>query len=274
MPPAAPAATNSQQALQNLQSFQGSMQKPSDILASQEQQYGVPAAQQNVSGLRQAITNTTNLLNQIPSSIYGRTGNSLVTNAQATRQIGNESAPVQQTLSKQGTDLQTASGDLNTALSRSQAGANLDITGQQNKLQGLQGIYDNFFKQEQAQQAQNLEKQKLAEQVREANMSNSTKLATSSGSSVNPAAGYNVKQLSSGNKAYTGPNGQTNLYQYASALAGGDPQGTYNIIKQQLATGSATDKGAYNGILKLEKQGLPIDQIIGRLKASNGYIFS
>ena len=91
---------------------------------------------------------------------------------------------------------------------------------------------------------------------------------------VNPAAGYSVKQLSSGNKAYTGPNGQTNLYQYAAALAGGDPNQTYSIIKQQLQGGSATDKGAYNGLLKLEQQGLPLDQIIGRLKASNGYIFN
>lgn len=85
--------------------------------------------------------------------------------------------------------------------------------------------------------------------------------------------GFSVKQLSSGNKAYTGPNGQTNLYQYASNVGGGDPSATYNIIKQELSTGSQTDKGAYNGMLKLEKQGLSQAQILQSLSKSNAYIF-
>lgn len=87
------------------------------------------------------------------------------------------------------------------------------------------------------------------------------------------ASKYKVAQYDSGNKKYTGPNGQTNLYDYASNVALGDPDTAYSIIKQELSTGSQTDKGAYNGMLKLEKQGLSPSEIIQRLAKSNPYIF-
>lgn len=98
--------------------------------------------------------------------------------------------------------------------------------------------------------------------------------ANSAASTAATNAGkYKVSQYSSGNKAYTGPNGQTNLYDYAANVAGGDPGQTYDLIKQELKTGSQTDQGAYNGMLKLEKQGLSQDDILKRLSKSNSYIF-
>lgn len=80
--------------------------------------------------------------------------------------------------------------------------------------------------------------------------------------------GYSVKQLSSGNKAYTGPNGQTNLYQYASAVSGGDATQTYNTILSELKTGSTTDKGAYNEVKSMSQA-----QGIAYLQKHNSYIF-
>lgn len=100
------------------------------------------------------------------------------------------------------------------------------------------------------------------------------KLANSSNSGASSAAGkYKVGQYSSGNKYYTGPNGQTNLFQYAMGSNGGDINAAYQEIKSQLKTGSATDKGAYNGILRLEKQGKSVPDILNSLQKSNGYIF-
>lgn len=80
--------------------------------------------------------------------------------------------------------------------------------------------------------------------------------------------GYSVGQYSSGNKYYKGPNGQTNLYQYASALSGGDPNSTYQEILHQLSTGSNTDKTAYNKI-----RGMSQDQGVAYLQKNNKYIF-
>src|ERR1039458_10219473 len=148
MPPSAPAATTSQQALGGLQSFQGSMQSGSDMLKSDQQALGVPQAGQEVSGLRQAITNTTNLLNQVAPSVYGRTGGSLVTDAQATKQIGNEQAPLNTQLNKENTDAGNAATNYQDLLSQATTQANLDQTGQQNKLTGLEGIYNSLYGQE------------------------------------------------------------------------------------------------------------------------------
>lgn len=85
---------------------------------------------------------------------------------------------------------------------------------------------------------------------------------------ANLGKGYSVKQLTSGNKAYTGPNGQTNLYQYAAAVSGGDPTDTYNTILSELKTGSTTDKTAYNKIVNMSQ-----DAGVAYLQKNNSYIF-
>lgn len=95
------------------------------------------------------------------------------------------------------------------------------------------------------------------------------KFENSASNSSNSAANkYSVKQLSSGNKAYTGPNGQTNLYQFAAATSGGDPSATYQTILSQLKTGSSTDKGAYNKVASMS-----IADGIAYLQKHNSYIF-
>lgn len=87
---------------------------------------------------------------------------------------------------------------------------------------------------------------------------------------------YKVSSLSSGNKAYTGPNGETNLYQYAQGVNGGstaDPDAVLQTIQQELSTGSTTDKGAAAGITKLQNEGKSTADIIASLQKSNAYIF-
>lgn len=165
-------ATSSGQALQNLQQFQGSMQAPQDILSSQEQQLGVPQAQQQVSGLRQAITNTTNLLNNVAPSVYGRTQNSLVTSAQAGRQIQNEQAPITQTLGKENTDFTDASGNYRDLLGKATTLSDLTQRGQESKLSNLENIYKNFYQQEQDAAQKQTEAAKMAEMTRQFNASN------------------------------------------------------------------------------------------------------
>lgn len=97
-------------------------------------------------------------------------------------------------------------------------------------------------------------------------------------SAANSAADkYSVKQLSSGNLAYTGPNGSTNLYQYAQGVNGGasaNPDDVLSTIQGELARGSTTDKGAAAGITKLKDQGESTSQILASLAKSNAYIFT
>lgn len=215
-----PPATTSGQALQQLQSYQGTEKAPDQILQGQEQALGVPQAQQQVSGLRQAITNTTNLLNQVAPSVYGRTENSLVTDAQATRQIGNEQAPIQTKLGGLNTSYDNANSDLETNLSRAGTLAGLEAQGQTSKESSLKDIYSALYGQEQ-------DAAKMAEQQREADLSASTARATSSGGGID--LGSLIGGLTSGGGSSTPgaqiipKNGNNGAGGYAFATATGEP---------------------------------------------------
>ncbi len=148
MPPQAPP-TNSAQALSGLQATQAAAQDPNTILSSQREQLGVNNAQNTVTGLRGAINNTTKLLQQVAPSVMGRTGSSLVTNAQATRQIGNEQAPISQKLTEQGTQYNQANQDLGQLQDRATETASGIYKGQQDKLSYAQNLYNTLYKQEQ-----------------------------------------------------------------------------------------------------------------------------
>lgn len=75
-----------------------------------------------------------------------------------------------------------------------------------------------------------------------------------------------------GEKAYTGPNGSTNLYDYAANVSGGDKNQTYDTIKQQLSTGSSTDKQAHDDMVKLEKRGMSRDDIMKFIANQYSYV--
>lgn len=217
---------NSQAALQNYQSFANSMQSPDQLLQGQQQQLGISQAQQQVSGLRQAITNTTNLLNNVPSSVMGRTQNSLVTSAQANRQIQNEQAPISQTLGKENTDLSNQESDLNTKMSQATDLANLQQQGQANKLQSLKDIYDALYKGEQDTANRSDQQAQQQEAIREFNAQQSLaqqNSRTNNAKASQPSAAE-IKQTDMAGAA-----------QYLNSLKGGDghvSQQTWNNAYQ------------------------------------------
>lgn len=172
MQPSSPATT-SQEALGQLQTAQSQAQDPNSILQAQNNQFGVNNAQQTVTGLRGAINNTTKLLQQVAPSVMGRTGSSLVTNAQATRQIQNEQAPISQNLATQTNDYNQANQDLGTAEQRAQQAASGIYAGQQDKLSYLQNLYNSLYGKEKDAADRAFQQQQLAEQQREANMKTS-----------------------------------------------------------------------------------------------------
>lgn len=148
--------TTSGQALTNLQQYQSGMQTPDQSLQNADQSLGVNQAQQQVSGLRGAIQNTTNLLNQVAPSVYGRTQNSLVTDAQATGQINNAEAPLNSQLNTENTNYSNANSDYTNLEQQAEAQASAEQTGQNNQLSALQNIYSDLYTQESnaAQQAE------------------------------------------------------------------------------------------------------------------------
>lgn len=194
----------SQAALSQLQQIQSQSQDPNTILSGQRQQLGVDQAQDTVTGLRGAINNTTKLLKQVAPSVMGRTGSSLVTNAQATKQISNEQAPINQTLSEQGTQLGQDQQDLSDLNSKAQTAASGIYQGQQDKISYAQNLYNNLYQREQAAEAARQAEVQRQEQIRQFNetlAASNAKSAASGGSSFNlPGAGSTptAKTLSGG----------------------------------------------------------------------------
>ncbi len=148
-PQAPPAPTTSTDALTALNNFNAGAKTPDQILTEQNKATGVDAAQQTLTGLRGAIANTTNLLRQVAPSIMGRTANSLVTSAQATRQIGNEQAPIQQNLADEGTQYGTATQDYGMASDKAKTAADLAYSGQKDQQSYLQNLYNVLYGKEQ-----------------------------------------------------------------------------------------------------------------------------
>jgi hypothetical protein len=160
---------NSQDALTQLQQTQAGAKSAADILNAQKQQYGVQAAQDTVGGLRSAITNTTRLLNQVAPSVMGRTANSLVTSAQANRQIANEQQPIAQNLSQQTQDYGNAQSDYEKALQEATTGANMEYGDQQNKLSYMQNLYNTLYQREENARQAAAQEAARQEQIRQFN---------------------------------------------------------------------------------------------------------
>ncbi len=187
--------STSQDALTQLQSTQAGAKSAADILAGQRSANGVQKAQDTVSGLRGAIQNTTKLLTNVAPSVMGRTASSLVTSAQANKQIQNEQAPIAQTLNQQGQQYNDANQDYEKLASRASEAANMQYGDQQNKLSYMQNLYNTLFGREQAAaQAAQAEKDRQ-EQARQFNESLAASKAKAAGSG---GGGYDLSSLLGG----------------------------------------------------------------------------
>lgn len=250
------AASTSTQALSDLQSFQSGMTKPDQAYQQAGQQLGVPAAQQQVQGLRGAINSTTSLLQQVAPSVMGRTQNSLVTSAQAGRQIQNEQAPIQTDLARENQDYTGASQDYNTLLNQANTQAGANLQGQQGQLSYLQQLYQTLSGNEQ-------KAQDFAEQQRQFNADQAYKqqaLKASSAASAG-ASGVSLGGSSSG----------------ANGTLGRDASGGYKITNSSGAPITLGQYAAANGLgiaqisQLLMQSGNPNDQKIAASINSNKY---
>lgn len=236
-----PPATSSAQALGNLQSAQSQAQTPDQIMQSTDQQLGVGAAQGQVSGLRQAITNTTNLLNGVAPSVEGRTQNSLVTDAQAGKQIQNESAPIQATLTGQNTALSNDQSDLSSLLSQASTEAGLKAQGQSDKLTNLESIYKDLYGQEQDAAAAAEKQAQDAEAKRQFDATMAETQANDAANRQATAANTAVKSSASAAKASTPSTAQqrqtdtANTFQNLYSLQGKDTHVSPSTWSQALA---------------------------------------
>lgn len=251
--------TTSSDALSQLQTQEAQNQNPNDILSAQRQQLGVNNAQNTVTGLRGAIDNTTKLLNQVAPSVMGRTGNSLVTSAQAGRIIQNEQAPLSTNLNQEGTQYNEANTDLSNLQNQAETAASGIYQGQQDKTSNLQNIYNALYGQEQ-------DASKAAESQREFNAGLAEKTSADTASSTNPLSylggggGAQMQQRSGGGYNFQDASGNaTNAAAYSQAK--GIPIRT--LLQQMASSGDAGAKTALNYVgndYGVNKQSIPAGQ--------------
>lgn len=247
--------TTSQDALTQLQSIQAQSQDPNTILANQRQQLGVDAAQNTVTGLRGAINNTTQLLKQVAPSVMGRTGSSLVTNAQAGKQISNEQAPINQTLTDQGTQLGQDQSDLSDLDSKAQEAATGIYQGQQDKLSYAQNLYNALYQKEKDAQAESDAQAAQQEQIREYNASLAQK-------NSEDAASASSGNFNLGGSPTPSSSPQSGADPNAKTLTGGKSlSDASTALKQLLATNNGTTiRNTLSAIEKSAQYGNTYDQ--------------
>lgn len=235
--------TSSADALSQLQSQESQAQDPNAILTAQQNNLGVNAAQNTVTGLRGAINNTTKLLQQVAPSVMGRTANSLVTNAQAGKQVQNEQAPISANLTQEGTDYNNASSDLSQLQQQAQTAASGIYQGQQDKLSYAQNLYNSLYQKEQDAQAAAEKTAEDQESTREFNANLAAQQAAASSGSFNlggASAGgaAQMQQRSGGGYNFQDANGAT-----SNAVAYSQSKGVpIRTLLQNMA--NAGDSGA------------------------------
>lgn len=155
--------------LGQLQSFQSARRKPQDVLAEQENKLGVSGVRQRQAGLRGAIQNTENLLKQVDPSVTGRTSGSLVSEAQRTKMVANERAPIADQFSEQSRALEGETANLSDLSSSARTAAQLAISADDQQQNYLQSLYQTTYQRERdEQERQERERQRQEEQRRAA----------------------------------------------------------------------------------------------------------
>lgn len=179
-------ANQQAQGYQNqLTQLQGSAKNPQDFYNTAAQGLGVNDVQSKVGTARDAVNQTNQLLANLPGAVQGQVNGTLTTESQRQRLLAQQQQPLMQNYQQQSTNYGDLSNQYQNLQNQAYQQANLGYQGQQNQIQGLQGLYGNATQQAQSalggyQQAQNyqLQQQQLAAQQKAA-----------AASQVNPFAG-------------------------------------------------------------------------------------
>lgn len=236
-------AANSQEALQQLQQFQSSRENPMQIYNRATTDLGVGDVRGRVTGLRNTLLNTENLLNQVEGSVTGRTQGSLVTEAQRSRLANLERQPLAAQYGQQSKGLANEQATLSDLLNQAQQRSSMEFQGQQTREQSLRDIYNTMFSREQEQRRREEADRAFAEQQRQYNES----------LRLQREAANRAARASASSRSYGGGGGGgtdwVRVIREAQQKAGGDKGwgATYDYLRQRMGydfapTGSAADQ--------------------------------
>jgi hypothetical protein len=128
--------------------YDATRKNSNDVLNDAMTKYGIPEIRSRVSGLRTTLSNTENALSAVDPSLRGRTGGSLVTQAQLSKQIADERAPIAEQYGQQSRALATESANQSDALSAAKLLAENQINDYNTGRQALTSRYEIADSQE------------------------------------------------------------------------------------------------------------------------------
>lgn len=141
-------AQNSAEALQELQTIQGTVRNPLDIYNEQSAALGVGDVRGRVSTLRTTLLNTENALNAVDPSVTGRTAGTLTTEAQRQRIVNLERAPIVGQYGQQQGALSNENATLADLMGQAGQTSQLAYQGEQQKLSNAKDIYSTMVQKE------------------------------------------------------------------------------------------------------------------------------
>lgn len=144
---------DSSSALKQLQDFQGTRKNPTAYFDEAQNGLGVSAAAQQANDLRNVVRNTQTSLRGVDASVAGRTGGSLVTDAQRSRLVNLERAPLAENLNDQLTGYGDAMSNYRDLLGQASSKASMLYQGDADRENALRSNYEAIFGREQAAEA-------------------------------------------------------------------------------------------------------------------------
>lgn len=232
---------NSAQLASKIAAYDKNRKSSADIMNEAMKQYGVPEIRGNVANLRTTIANTENALNAVDPSVTGRTSRSLVTEAQRSRIVNNERAPIAEQLTGQGRALSTESANLTEQQRAAETLAQGRINDYTTGRQALQSQYNDTLARE--QEARRRAEADRAFNLKRTNADRNYALSASSAATKAANAGTSSSAPSYQKRNDNGFNFQDKNGKAISARRYAELTGTnFNTLLKTMA--KAGDKGA------------------------------
>lgn len=152
---------------QQYQTFQNSRTKPEDYVKRYSTDLGVEDAKARVKSARTAIRSTEDTIAAAPEGVAGRTGGSLVTDAQRNRLTQNEIAPLNEIMRTQSGAFSDANADLTTLGSELDKRVGYGLQSDDTQANTLLTLYQAASQAEKEAEARRQWEAQMAEQKRQ-----------------------------------------------------------------------------------------------------------
>lgn len=153
--------------LKQYQDFTNSRLTPEAYVKKYSAELGADKAKESVNAARGVVRSTQDTLKAVPDSVSGRTSGSLVSDAQRSRLVQNEVAPLNEALAGQSEAYNDANIDYKDVLSQVQNRTALGLQGDETKSSSLMDLYKTAAEAERAAEQKRLQEAQMAEERRQ-----------------------------------------------------------------------------------------------------------